>query len=46
VLAAVGRLRSRRTLDDVARLVQLVGANNSPATADFTEQARQVLSSR
>jgi hypothetical protein len=46
VLAAVGRLRSRRTLDDVARLVQLVGANSSAATADFTEQARQVLSSR
>jgi transcriptional regulator with XRE-family HTH domain len=45
-LAEVGRLRSRRTLDDVARLVQLVGANSSPATHDFTEQAREVLSSR
>jgi tetratricopeptide (TPR) repeat protein len=45
-LAEVPRLRSRRTLDDVARLVQLVGADNSPATHDFSEQARQVLSSR
>jgi ATP/maltotriose-dependent transcriptional regulator MalT len=45
-LAAVGRLRSRRTLDDVARLVQLLGANGSPATREFTEQAREVLSSR
>jgi transcriptional regulator with XRE-family HTH domain len=45
-LAEVGRLRSRRTLDDVARLVQLVGATSSPTTHDFTEQAREVLSSR
>jgi hypothetical protein len=45
-LATVGRLRSRRTLDDVARLVQLLGANGSPATREFTEQAREVLSSR
>jgi transcriptional regulator with XRE-family HTH domain len=45
-LAEVGRLRSRRTLDDVARLVQLVGATSSPATHEFTEQAREVLSSR
>jgi hypothetical protein len=45
-LAEVPRLRSRRTLDDVARLVQLVGANSSPATHDFIEQAREVLQSR
>jgi transcriptional regulator with XRE-family HTH domain len=45
-LTAVGKLRSRRTLDDVARLVQLLGANSSPATRDFIEQAREVLSSR
>jgi hypothetical protein len=46
MLAAVGRLRSRRTLDDVARLLQLLGTNSSAATADFTKQAREVLSSR
>jgi transcriptional regulator with XRE-family HTH domain len=46
MLAAVGRLRSRRTLDDVAHLVQLVGASSSQVAHDFTEQARQVLSSR
>jgi hypothetical protein len=43
VLAEVPRLRSTRTLDDVARLVQLVGATNSQATQDFTTQAREVL---
>jgi hypothetical protein len=46
MLAAVGRLRSRRTLDDVAHLVQLLGASRSQVTRDFTEQAREVLSSR
>jgi tetratricopeptide (TPR) repeat protein len=45
-LEEVPRLRSRRTLDDVARLVQLVGAKSSPATQDFTKQAREVLRSR
>jgi hypothetical protein len=45
-LAEVGRLRSRRTLDDVARLVQLVAASSGPATREFTEQAHEVLSSR
>src|SRR6266508_985096 len=45
-LAEVPRLRSRRTVDDVARLVQLVGANSSQTTHDFTRQAREVLSSR
>src|ERR687898_1876433 len=44
-LAEVPRLRSRRTLDDVADLVQLVGANDSEATQDFTRQAREVLAS-
>jgi hypothetical protein len=45
-LAEVPRLRSRRTLDDVARFVQLVDASGSQVAHDFTEQARQVLSSR
>jgi transcriptional regulator with XRE-family HTH domain len=45
-LVEVGRLRSRRTLDDVARLVQLVGASGSQVTHEFTAQAREVLSSR
>ena len=44
-LTEVPRLRSRRTLDDVARLVQLVDASGSQVAHDFTEQARQVLSS-
>jgi hypothetical protein len=46
VLAEVPRLRSTRTLDDVARLVQLVGAKSGQATQDFTKQAREVLKSR
>ena len=45
-LAEVPRLRSTRTLDDVARLVELVGASGSQATQDFTEQACEVLRSR
>jgi transcriptional regulator with XRE-family HTH domain len=45
-LEEVVRLRSTRTLDDVARLVQLVGANRSQAAQDFTRQAREVLKSR
>jgi hypothetical protein len=45
-LAEVGRLRSRRTLDDVARLVQLVGASSSQVADDFTEEAAEVLRSR
>ncbi len=45
-LEEVPRLRSTRTLDDVARLVELVGANRSQATQDFTRQAREVLKSR
>jgi hypothetical protein len=42
----VPRLRSTRTLDDVARLVQLVDANGSQATQEFTGQARELLKSR
>src|SRR5215217_3864346 len=45
-LAEVPRLRSRRTLDDVAQLVQLIGANDSEATRNFTKQAREVLAAR
>jgi hypothetical protein len=45
-LAEVGRLRSTRTLDDVARLVQLVGASSSQVADDFTEEAAEVLKSR
>jgi transcriptional regulator with XRE-family HTH domain len=45
-LAEVGRLRSKRTLDDVARLVQLVGGSGSQAARDFTEEAAEVLKSR
>src|SRR5215213_8980860 len=45
-LEEMGRLRSTRTLDDVARLVQLVGAKSGQATQDFTKQAREVLKSR
>ncbi len=45
-LEAVPKLRSTRTLDDVARLVQLVGATSSQAAQDFTKQAHEVLKSR
>jgi hypothetical protein len=45
-LAEVPRLRSRRTMDDVAHLVQLIGANDSEATRGFTKQAREVLTAR
>jgi transcriptional regulator with XRE-family HTH domain len=45
-LAEVPRLRSTRTLDDVARLVQLVDANGGQATQEFTGQARELLKSR
>src|SRR5215211_2750114 len=45
-LAEVPRLRSRRTLDDVAQLVQLISANDSEATHEFTKQAREVLAAR
>src|SRR5215211_3757178 len=45
-LEEMGRLRSKRTLDDVARLVEVVGANGSQATDDFIKDAREVLRSR
>jgi hypothetical protein len=45
-LEEMGRLRSERTLDDVARLVEIVGANRSQATDDFIKHAREVLKSR
>jgi transcriptional regulator with XRE-family HTH domain len=45
-LAEVGSLRSKRTLDDVARLVQLVGTSGSQVARDFTEEAAEVLRSR
>jgi MalT-like TPR region len=45
-LGEKGPLRSKRTLDDVARLVEIVGANRSQTTDDFTNRAREVLKSR
>jgi hypothetical protein len=45
-LEEMGRLRSKRTLDDVARLVEVVGANRSQTTDDFLKDAREVLKSR
>jgi hypothetical protein len=45
-LEEMGRLRSKRTLDDVARLVEIVGANTSERTDDFIKDAREVLKSR
>jgi len=45
-LEEMGRLRSARTHDDVARLVEVVGANRSQTTDDFIKDAREVLKSR
>jgi transcriptional regulator with XRE-family HTH domain len=45
-LEEIGGLRSKRTLDDVARLVEIVSANRSQTTDDFTNHAREVLESR
>jgi len=45
-LEEMGRLRSKRTLDDVARLVEVVSANRSQTTDDFIKDAREVLKSR
>jgi hypothetical protein len=42
-LEELGRLRSKRTLDDVARVVEVVGANRSQTTEDFIKHAREVL---
>jgi hypothetical protein len=33
-------------MDDVAQLVQLIGANDSEVTREFTKQAREVLAAR
>jgi transcriptional regulator with XRE-family HTH domain len=45
-LEELGRLRSKRTSDDVARLVEVVSANASETTDDFVKDAREVLKSR
>jgi hypothetical protein len=45
-LEEMGRLRSKRALDDVARLVEVVGANRSQTTDDFIKDAHEVLKSR
>jgi transcriptional regulator with XRE-family HTH domain len=45
-LEEMGRLRSKRTLDEVARLVEIVGANKSQTTDEFIHDAREVLKSR
>jgi hypothetical protein len=45
-LAEVPRLRSKRTLDDVARLVHLVSGSDSQVVHDFTEDAAELLRSR
>jgi transcriptional regulator with XRE-family HTH domain len=45
-LEEMGRLRSKRTLDDVARLIEVVGANRSQTTDDFIKDAREALKSR
>jgi hypothetical protein len=45
-LEAMGRLRSKRTLDDVARLVEVVSANRSQTTDAFIMHAREILKSR
>jgi transcriptional regulator with XRE-family HTH domain len=45
-LEEMGRLRSKRTLDEVARLVEIVGVNRSETTDEFIQNAREVLKSR
>jgi hypothetical protein len=45
-LEEMGRLRSKRTLDDVTRLVEAVSANRSQTTDDFIKHACEVLKSR
>src|SRR5829696_2605151 len=44
-LEEMGRLRSKRTLDDVAHLVEIVGANTSETTDGFIKDACEVLKS-
>jgi hypothetical protein len=45
-LEEMGRLRSKRTFDEVARLVEIVGVNRSQTTDGFLHDAREVLKSR
>jgi transcriptional regulator with XRE-family HTH domain len=45
-LEEMGRLRSKRTLDDVARLVEIVGVNRSQTTDECIKDAHEVLKSR
>src|SRR5215211_4925310 len=45
-LEGMGRLRSKRTFDEVARLVEIVGVNRSQTTDEFLHDAREVLKSR
>jgi hypothetical protein len=45
-LEEMSRLRSKRTLDEVARLVEIVGVNRSQTTDEFLHDAREVLKSR
>jgi hypothetical protein len=42
----MGRLRSKRTFDEVARLVEIVGVSRSQTTDEFLHDAREVLKSR
>jgi transcriptional regulator with XRE-family HTH domain len=45
-LEEMGRLRSKRTHDEVARLVEVVGVNRSQTTDQFIKDAHEVLKSR
>jgi transcriptional regulator with XRE-family HTH domain len=45
-LEELGSLRSKRTFDDIARLVEVVSANASETTDDFVKDAREVLKFR
>jgi hypothetical protein len=42
----MGQLRSKRTLDDIARLVEIVGVNRSQTTDEFIKDAHEALKSR
>jgi MalT-like TPR region len=42
-LEEMRRLRSKRTLDDVARLIEALGPNRSQTTDDFIKHAHEVL---
>jgi hypothetical protein len=43
VLQEANGLSSMRTLEDVTRIIQLVGANTTRPAREFTEQARELL---